>query len=54
MRVNPENKILNKDKIIEALNELKNTPAGLDTQLGKCIRYGVAFHHAGCKLFELT
>jgi replicative superfamily II helicase len=34
------------------LNELKNTPAGLDAQLSKTIRYGIAFHHAG--KFKLT
>lgn len=38
---------LNKDRIIECLNELKNTPAGLDPQLAKTVRYGIAFHHAG-------
>ena len=40
---------LNKEKIIDALNELKNTPAGLDNLLSRCVRYGIAFHHAGCK-----
>jgi DNA polymerase theta len=38
---------LNKEKIIACLNELKNTPSGLDAQLGKTVRYGIAFHHAG-------
>lgn len=38
---------LNKDKLVECLNELKNTPAGLDSQLAKTVRYGIAFHHAG-------
>ena len=38
---------LNKEKIIDALNELKTTPAGLDSQLARCVRYGIAFHHAG-------
>ena len=38
---------LNKEKIIECINQLKNTPAGLDSQLAKTIRYGIAFHHAG-------
>jgi replicative superfamily II helicase len=31
------------------LNELKNTPAGLDCQLSKTVRFGIAFHHAGMK-----
>lgn len=38
---------LNKEKIISIIEQLKRTPAGLDSQLGKCISYGVAFHHAG-------
>jgi DNA polymerase theta len=42
---------LNKDKLVECLNELKNTPAGLDSQLAKTVRYGIAFHHAGCLIF---
>lgn len=43
---------LDKEKIIECLNELKNTPAGLDSQLGKTVRYGIAFHHAGLTIEE--
>ena len=40
-------KFLDKDKLIACLNDLKNTPSGLDSQLSKTVRYGVAFHHAG-------
>jgi replicative superfamily II helicase len=36
-----------KEKLCEVLNDLKNTPVGLDSQLGKTVRYGIAFHHAG-------
>lgn len=43
---------LNKEKIIDCLNELKNTPAGLDPQLSKTVRYGIAFHHAGLTVEE--
>ncbi len=38
---------LNKDKIMDCLSELKNTPAGLDAQLAKTVRFGIGFHHAG-------
>jgi DNA polymerase theta len=43
---------LNKEKIIECITQLKNTPAGLDSQLAKTIRYGIAFHHAGLTVEE--
>ncbi len=37
----------NKDKLMDVIEQLRRTPAGLDSQLGKCISYGIAFHHAG-------
>jgi DNA polymerase theta len=43
---------LNKDKLIDCLNELKATPAGLDNQLAKTIRFGIGFHHAGLTVEE--
>ena len=41
------NLLANKEKLAEIIEQLKRTPAGLDVLLGKCISYGVAFHHAG-------
>ena len=32
---------------MDCLSELKNTPAGMDAQLAKTVRFGVGFHHAG-------
>jgi DNA polymerase theta len=44
--------LANKDKLVEVIEQLRRTPAGLDSQLGKCISYGVAFHHAGLTIEE--
>ncbi|XP_050096845.1 DNA polymerase theta [Anopheles aquasalis] len=41
------NEQLDGTKQEEVLLQLRNCPAGLDAVLGKTIRYGVAFHHAG-------
>lgn len=38
---------LSKEHLISCLNDLKNTPSGLDPVLNKTVRYGIAFHHAG-------
>jgi DNA polymerase theta len=43
---------LDKEKLIDCLNELKATPAGLDSQLAKTIRFGIGFHHAGLTIEE--
>ena len=50
---NEELAFLDKDKIMNCLNELKNTPAGLDSQLSKTIRFGIAFHHAGMRNLKI-
>lgn len=31
----------------QCLQQLERSPAGLDPVLSRCIRFGVAFHHAG-------
>uniref|UniRef100_A0A182FG04 DNA polymerase theta n=1 Tax=Anopheles albimanus TaxID=7167 RepID=A0A182FG04_ANOAL len=41
------NEQLDGSKQEEVLLQLRNCPAGLDAVLGKTVRYGVAFHHAG-------
>ncbi|ETN63551.1 DNA polymerase theta [Anopheles darlingi] len=41
------NEQLDGTKQEEVLLQLRNCPAGLDAVLGKTIRYGIAFHHAG-------
>ena len=46
------NLLANKEKLVEVIEQLRRTPAGLDSQLGKCISFGVAFHHAGLTIEE--
>lgn len=36
------------------LEQLKRSPVGLDSALEKSIRFGVAYHHAGKRLFYRT
>ncbi|XP_047120493.1 DNA polymerase theta [Schistocerca piceifrons] len=43
---------LNTSAIVEALEQLKRCPVGLDTVLRKTVSFGVAFHHAGLTLDE--
>ncbi len=38
---------LDGQRLSEVLEQLKRCPAGLDPALGKSIRFGVAYHHAG-------
>ena len=40
-------KHLNETGLKECLLQLERSPAGLDPVLSRCIRLGVAFHHAG-------
>lgn len=40
-------KQLNEIGLKECLQQLERSPAGLDPVLSRCIRFGVAFHHAG-------
>ncbi|XP_075216814.1 DNA polymerase theta [Lycorma delicatula] len=43
---------LNSAAISELLEQLKRCPVGLETALGKCVSFGVAYHHAGLTLDE--
>ncbi|VDN97014.1 unnamed protein product [Rodentolepis nana] len=38
--------------LIQCLQQLERCPAGLDPVLSRCIRFGVAFHHAGLTIEE--
>ena len=38
---------LNHESLRDVLEQLRRTPAGLDSLLSKMISCGVAFHHAG-------
>ncbi|XP_045534816.1 DNA polymerase theta [Papilio machaon] len=43
---------LNKEKIAEVLEQLKNCPVGLDEILKNIVSFGVAYHHAGLTFDE--
>ncbi|KAK3098715.1 hypothetical protein FSP39_022356 [Pinctada imbricata] len=43
---------LNRQALLDAVEQLRRTPVGLDSMLGKTIPYGVAFHHAGLTFDE--
>lgn len=43
---------LNKEAIIETLEQLKRTPMGLDKVLKNTVSFGVAYHHAGLTMDE--
>ncbi|BES88139.1 DNA polymerase theta [Nesidiocoris tenuis] len=43
---------LKSEAISDTLDQLKNSPVGLESALGKSISFGVAFHHAGLTLDE--
>ncbi|KAF6207903.1 hypothetical protein GE061_016352 [Apolygus lucorum] len=45
-------KQLNSEAISDTLQQLKNSPVGLESVLGKCVSFGVAYHHAGLTLDE--
>nr|CDS23045.1 DNA polymerase theta [Echinococcus granulosus] len=45
-------KQLNEIGLNECLQQLERSPAGLDPVLSRCIRFGVAFHHAGLTIEE--
>nr|CAD7409223.1 unnamed protein product [Timema poppensis] len=43
---------LSYDAVVEVLEQLKRSPAGLDKVLQQTVAFGVAFHHAGLTLDE--
>lgn len=43
---------LDQESIVEVLEQLKRSPAGLDCLLKKTVSFGVAFHHAGLTMDE--
>ncbi|KAL5107880.1 DNA polymerase theta [Taenia crassiceps] len=45
-------KQLNEIGLNECLKQLERSPVGLDPVLSRCIRFGVAFHHAGLTIEE--
>ncbi|XP_064489901.1 DNA polymerase theta-like isoform X2 [Ornithodoros turicata] len=44
--------LLDSGKISDVLDQLRQTPAGLDSALSCTVPYGVAFHHAGLTMDE--
>ncbi|XP_018101295.1 DNA polymerase theta isoform X2 [Xenopus laevis] len=44
--------VLDRDGIRDVMDQLKRSPAGLDTVLGRTVPWGVAFHHAGLTFDE--
>uniref|UniRef100_A0A5K3F6N0 POLAc domain-containing protein n=1 Tax=Mesocestoides corti TaxID=53468 RepID=A0A5K3F6N0_MESCO len=45
-------KHLNEAGLAECLRQLGSGPTGLDASLSRCVRFGVAFHHAGLTMEE--
>ncbi|KAM4794649.1 DNA polymerase theta [Rhinophrynus dorsalis] len=44
--------VIDKDGIQDVVDQLKRSPAGLDTVLGRTVPWAVAFHHAGLTFDE--
>lgn len=38
---------LSRQALSDVVEQLRRTPVGLDTTLGRTVYYGVAYHHAG-------
>ncbi|BFZ09845.1 hypothetical protein BsWGS_12884 [Bradybaena similaris] len=43
---------LDKSSLTDTVEQLKRSPVGLDSMLGKCVLNGVAYHHAGLTFDE--
>lgn len=44
---------LDRERLVETVEQLKRSPVGLDPFLGKCVLNGVAYHHAGIDVYVL-
>ena len=44
---------LDRQKLVDVLEQLRRSPVGLDNVLRSSVHYGVAFHHAG-QYYTLT
>jgi len=50
VNLEPLNEIqLDNEMLLDTVEQLKRSPAGLDSMLGKMIPCGVAYHHAGIR-----
>ncbi len=45
---------LNRQGLMDTVEQLKRTPAGLDSVLKKTLPYGVAYHHAGTLILSAS
>lgn len=46
--------VLEQKSLLEVMDQLKRSPSGLDSVLQKTIPWGVAFHHAGIRIYNLS
>ena len=44
---------LNQSTLRDVVEQLRRTPIGLDSVLGRTVPFGVAYHHAGIKIVSL-
>lgn len=45
--------ILEQKGLLEVMDQLKRLPSGLDSVLQKTVPWGVAFHHAGIRIYNM-
>lgn len=45
--------MLEQKGLLEVMDQLKRSPSGLDSVLQKTVPWGVAFHHAGIRIFNM-
>ena len=44
---------LNRGGLTDVIEQLRRTPVGLDTMLGRLVPHGVAYHHAGERIHNV-